>query len=141
MTPENLQELSTLPKFPGTAVELIRIAGLEAAAALITAWHGQEFPVPLGTRNTESSQRRVDQLVEIVGTEAAAKIIAHWGGQKLTIPTCKHAIWIREQRRICADYDRMTSAEGLSHSAAIFEIGIQTGVSGRCVEIVLRRNA
>ena len=46
MTPQLLAELSRLPLFPRSARDLIRVAGLEGAAQIITAWPGQQFPVP-----------------------------------------------------------------------------------------------
>lgn len=142
MTPEELQDLSTLPQFPKTAGELIHIAGIDATAALITAWPGQEFPVPVhGRRANKLGARRFEQLAEIVGEEAAQRIVDHWGGLKLTIPNCKAAVWVRQQSDIRAMYDRLTGQKGYSHPEAIFEIGIAHRVSGRCVELVLKRCA
>lgn len=140
MTPHLLDDLSRLPLFPRTAAELIRIAGREAAAKLIAAWPGQEFPVPLhGRRRNERGERRFDQLAEIVGEPAAQAIVRHWGGQKLTIPNCKEVLWSWRQDRIRETYDRLTGAEGYSHPEAVFEIGISHGITGRCVELVLKR--
>lgn len=139
MTPDALRDLSVLPSFPRTAHELIHVAGLEATALLITAWRGQEFPVPQRTRNTTLGERRFAQLEEIVGGHAARRIVAHWGGQRLCIPNCKEALWEREQDFIRADYDHLTGPLGYSHGEAIFELGLKYDVSGRCVELVLKR--
>lgn len=140
MTPETLTELARLPQFPRSARELMRVAGQEAAAALITAWPGQEFDVPrrVGGGNP-AGERQWDRLVEIVQYEAARRIVMHWGGQPLDIPNCKEVLWARAQDRIRADYDRLTGAEGYSHRTAIFELGIAYGVVGRCIENVIKR--
>lgn len=139
MTPVLLEELSRLPLFPGTALELMRIAGVEATAALIAAWPGQEFPVPLlGGRRSPLGMRRFDQLAEIVGAEAARAIVKYWGGQKLSVPNLKSVLWQWQQQRIRAEYDRLT-AGGYSHPEAVFELGIAHGVTGRAIELVLKR--
>lgn len=139
MTPDRLVELSRLPLFPRTAAELMRVAGTDAAAALIAAWPGQEFPVPLlGGRKSPLGMRRFDQLAEIVGEAAARAIVKHWGGLKLSIPNLKEVLWQWRQQQIRAEYDRLT-AGGYSHPEAVFELGIAHGVTGRAVELVLKR--
>lgn len=140
MTPELLADLSRLPLFPRTAAELIRIAGLDAAARLISAWPGQEFPVPLhGARRNDKGERRFDRLAEIVGEPVALAIVRHWGGLKLTVPNCKEVLWTWRQDRIREAYDELTGKKGYSHPEAVFELGVSYGVTGRCVELVLKR--
>lgn len=142
MTPEQLQDLRVLPQFPRTAEELIQVAGLEAAAALITAWPGAEYPCPVafGRHRTKQGQRRFDMLAEIVGERPARRICGHWGGRILDVPNCKDALWARKQDEIRAMYDKLTSsANDYSHAEAIFEIGILHNVTGRCVENILSR--
>lgn len=141
MTPEELHDLSTLPNFPATAAELVRIVGTVAAAALITAWPGQEFPVPICHRESERSQRRFDQLAEIIGEIEANHIVEHWGGQKLPVPNCKAAMSSRRQERIRNEYDRLTAKGRCSHADAIFDIGRAHDLTGRAVEIILKRSA
>ncbi|MDR0717088.1 MAG: hypothetical protein LBF50_06700, partial [Azoarcus sp.] len=81
MTPADLAALATLPQFPATAAELLRVAGAEAAAAIITAWPGQRFPVPKrGEGGTGRAALNWRRLTGIVGKDAAAKICRHWGG-------------------------------------------------------------
>lgn len=139
VTPELLSELSRLPLFPRTAAELVRVVGLDAAASLIAAWPGQEFPVPLlGGRRSPLGMRRFDQLVEIVGDTAARAIVKHWGGLKLSIPNLKEVRWQLRQQQIRSEYDRLT-AGGYSHPEAVFELGIAHGVTGRAIELVLKR--
>ena len=140
MTPEELQSLRSLPQFPRTAEELIHVAGLEAAARIISAWPGQEFPVPavVGGGNLRGV-RRYDQLAEIVGEPAARRIVAHWHGQRLSVPNCKEVKWSRDQDRIRTEFDRLTGAQGYSFAEAVFELGLAFNVTGRCVEQVLGR--
>lgn len=141
MTPEELRDLSTLREFPKAAQELVNIAGIEATAKLITAWPGQYFPVPLcGNRKNAQGERRFDQLAEIVGNAAAQTIVQFWGGARLTVPNCKEALWARSQQAIRASYDVLTGKGGYSHNDAVFELGITHQITGRCVELVLKRS-
>jgi len=139
MTPELLLELSRLPLFPRTAADLIRVAGLEAAAQLIAAWPGQEFPVPIrvggGSRH---GQRRWEQLVEIVGEAPAKRVVAWCPGAKLCIPNCKEVLWAHAQDKIRAEYDVLI-AHGYSSPEAVFELGIKYRVTGTTVENVVKR--
>lgn len=139
MTPEELQSIRHLPLFPSNAEELIQVAGLHAAARIISAWPGQEFPVPavVGGGNPRGT-RRWEQLVEVVGPGPAERILGRWRGGLLYVPNCKEAIWSATQDKIRAHYDRLTN-EGYSHPEAIFELGITYNVSGRGVELVLAR--
>lgn len=140
MSPEDLADLARLPLFPRTAAELIRVAGLDAAAALIAAWPGQEFAVPRRVGGGNAAGERIwERLVEIVQYEAAKRIVTHWGGQYLEIPNCKEVLWSRDQDRIRADFDRLTGQEGYSHRDAVFKLGIRYRVTGRCIEGVLKR--
>ena len=139
MTPETLLELSALPQFPRTAAELMRIAGLHAAARLIGAWRGQEFPVPLHRRRTAPSERRYAQLAEIVGEAVAGRIVAHWGGQILYVPNCKEALTARNHDRIRAEFDRLTVIQGYSQPEAVFELGLFYDLTGKEIQNVLKQ--
>lgn len=140
MTPAELAVLRGLPLFPRSAEDLIRVVGIEAAARLIAAWPGQDFPVPkrIGGGNAIGT-RRWEQLVEVVGEPAARLIVAYWGGSSMPIPNCKEVRWARQQNVIRADFDRLTQQEGYSFTEAVFELGITNGVTGRCIELVLKR--
>lgn len=141
MTAEELKSLRGSRLFPGGAEVLVRKIGIEAAASLITAWPGQDFPVPvrIGGGNA-SGKRRWGALVGIVGEYAARQIVAYCGGSILYIPSCKEAIWAQVQNKIRADYDRLTGPEmGYTHPEAIFELGINYKVSGRAIEKSLAR--
>jgi len=140
MTPELLAELSRLPLFPRTARELIRVAGLEAAAQLISAWPGQEWPVParVGGSNP-AGVRRWAQLVEIVG-EAPAACIVRWSpGGVLCVPNLKEVMWSYTQDKIRADFDRLTITGGYSLREAVFELGIKYGCTGAAIQRALKR--
>lgn len=136
MTPSQLLDLG--PLLPQSARDIIQVAGIDAAAQLMTAWPGQEFLVPKRENSNPRGARRYAMLAEIVGEPAARAIMAHWGGRFLIIPNCKEAIWARTQDHIRADFDLLTG-EGYSAREAVFELGIKYGVTGRCIDKVLSR--
>lgn len=140
MTPELLAELSRLPLFPRSARDLIRVAGYEGAAALITAWPGQQFPVPavIGGGNPAGA-RRWGMLVEIVGEPAAGRIVKWCPGADLYVPSLKEVTWQRTQDAIRAEFDRLTTLGGYSLREAVFELGIKYGCSGKAIENALAR--
>ena len=140
MSPELLAELSRLPLFPRTARDLIRVAGLEGAAALITAWPGQEWPVParVGGGNP-FGVRRWAQLVEIVGEPAAGRIVRWSPGGVLCVPNLKEVRWSHTQDKIRADFDRLTLTNGYSLREAVFELGIKYGCTGAAIQRALKR--
>jgi hypothetical protein len=140
VTPAFLAELSRLPLFPRTARELIAVAGLEGAAALIAAWPGQEWPVPARIGGgTPAGVRRWAQLVEIVGEPAARRIVAWSPGGVLFVPNLKEVRWSWTQDRIRAEFDALTGKQGYSAREAVFELGIKFGCSHRAVEKTLKR--
>jgi hypothetical protein len=109
MTPAELQSLRHLPHFPAAAASLVAAVGVEAAAALMTAWPGQRFPVParLGgaTRPGEANWAR---LADVAGEAAAAVIVRLWGGQDLYIPTCAAATRSVRHDDVRRMFDRLT---------------------------------
>ncbi|MDR2208826.1 MAG: hypothetical protein LBE22_07650 [Azoarcus sp.] len=140
MTPADLRRLQVLTCFPATAKELIRVAGLDAAAALITAWPGQTFPVPARIGGgTAAGRINWARLVEIVGEIHAAAIVRHWRGTDLYVPSCGFVQWAHIQDDIRAAYDQLTY-DGYSHNEAVFELGIRYQIAGRSVERVLSRH-
>jgi len=140
MTPQLLAELSRLPLFPRSARDLIRVAGLEGAAQIITAWPGQQFPVPavVGGGNAAGA-RRWAQLVEIVGEQVAARIVKWCPGADLYVASLKEVQQSRTQDMIRAEFDRLTTTGGYSAREAIFELGLKHGCSFAAVQNALRR--
>lgn len=137
MTPVLLAELSRLPLFPRSAANLIRVAGLEGAAAIIKAWGGQEWPVPVRVGGARpAGRRRYAALVEIVGDEVAQRIVREYGGTMLDVPNLKEALWSRNKDRIRARFDEL-SRQGYSFPEAVFELGLEYGVTGRTIQNVL----
>lgn len=140
MTPELLLELSRLPLFPRTGADLIRVAGLEGAARIVSAWGGQEWPVPVRAGGVRpQGVRRYAHLCEIVGEPVAQRIVQHWGGTRLQVPNLKEVIWSRNQDRIRAEFDVLTAAHGYSSPEAVFELGLKYGVTGKAIENALKR--
>lgn len=138
MTPELLRELSRLPLFPRTARDLIRVAGYEGAAALVTAWPGQEFPVPavIGGGNPAGA-RNWGMLVEVVGDAVAGRIVRWCPGVELYIPSLNEVTWQRTQDAIRAEFDRLTTTGGYSLREAVFELGLKYQCSGRAIRNAL----
>lgn len=140
MAPELLLELSRYPLFPKTAADLIRVAGLEGAARIITAWGGQEWPVPARVGGaTAKGQRRYAHLCEIVGDAVAQRVVAWCGGGMLNVPNLKEVKHSRAQQLVRAEYDVLTLVKGYSSPEAVFELGIKFDLAGRTVEKIIKR--
>lgn len=139
MTPELLAELSRYPAFPKTAVDLVRVAGLDGAAALIKAWPGQEWPCPVrvGGANDKGT-RRYEQLLEIVGDQAARRIVQWCGGGMLIVPNLKVVLHQRNQALIRSEYDELIRT-GYSSPEAVFALGIKYNLNGRAIERIIRQ--
>lgn len=140
VTPDLLRELSRLPLFPRTAADLIRVAGLEGAARIISAWGGQEWPVPVRAGGVRpAGVRRYAQLCEIVGEPVAQRIVQHWGGLRLDIPNLKDVRASRNHDLIRAEFDVLTLRHGYSSPEAVFELGLKYNLTGKAVENALAR--
>lgn len=139
MTPELLRELSRLPRFPRTARDLVRVAGFEAAAQLISSWPGQKFPVPavVGGGN-RAGVRRWGQLVEIVGEPIATRIVKWCPGADLYIPALDQVRQSRTHDLVRAEFDRLT-ATGYSQREAVFELGLKHSMSHAAIETAVNR--
>lgn len=137
ITPELLKELARYPRYPKAASDLVRIAGWEGAARLITEWHGQRWPVPVCPGGkTRAGIIRYQQLCELIGDAAATRIVKEWAGQRLDVPNLKEVLSVYVAQQIRIDFDRLT-ASGYSSPEAVFEIGLKYDVTGRWVEILL----
>lgn len=137
MTEKELIFLSRYPLFPTGARQLAEVFGWAAAAKIITAWPGQEFPVPkvVGGMN-KAGKRRWGQLVSVVGEDVAAKIVAYCGGGPLLVPSCKEAIHQTRQEELRHRYDQLITS-GTSSTEAVFDLGIEFGMSGKTVERIV----
>lgn len=138
MTPELLLTLSRYPLFPRTAADLVRVTGLEAAAAIISAWPGQEWPIPMRIGgHGPRGERRWAQLVEVAGEDAARRIVAWGGGGMLIVPNLKEVKHQRDQELIRSRYDTLIR-DGFSFPEAVFELGVSFGLTGRAVEKIIK---
>lgn len=140
MTPDLLIELSRLPLFPRTAADLCRVAGIEGAARIISAWGGREWPVPVrvGGTHPKGIQRNA-QLCEIVGEQAAQRIVSYWGGGRLQIPNLKEVLWSYSQDKIREEFDLLTTTHGYTSPEAVFELGNKYGVTDKALWNALKR--
>ena len=141
MTPTQLAALYERPGFPETGRELLAVAGLTAAAALITAWPGQNWPTPAVVGGgSKRGKVRWAQLSELVGEEAATRIVRHYRGCLMYIPSCEAASKGHLAEIIKKEYDQLTSAaSGYSHRDALFEIGLKYKLTGRSIERIVNR--
>lgn len=136
-TPELLRRLARYPRWPKTAADLVRIAGWEGAARLISEWGGQEWPVPHRIGGvTQAGMLRYAQLVELIGESPARRIVNEWGGQRLYIPSLKEVFsaWVADCIR--DEFDAL-ACNGYSAAEAVFELGLKYNISGRWVEMLL----
>lgn len=139
MTPDFLLELSRLPQFPRTAADLVRIVGLAGTAAIIKAWGGGAWDVPIRVGGGNPAGRlRYAQLSELVGDAAAARVIGYWGGSTLNIPNLKEVIWSSQQDKIRTEYDQLTVREGYSGREACFALAIKFGVTDKAVQNAIK---
>jgi hypothetical protein len=141
MTPGQLATLSSLPGFPAFARELIRVAGMTAAAALITAWGGQEWRLPFVVNSSnQKGERRWRELTHVVGEAAAARIVTAWPGEIIYIPLCNLAKGKALEAEMKKEYDRLVRAPLLySHRDAVFFLGVKHHKNYRSIERILNR--
>lgn len=139
ISPDFLRTLSLRVDFPNTAKEIVRVLGFESSAQLISAWGGQEWPVPLvcGGSN-KAGARRYQRMFDTVGEIASQCLIKEFGGTRLMIPNLKMVIWSQTKDAIRQEFDALTIKDGLSSPEAVFELGIKFGVTGKAVENVLK---
>lgn len=140
MTPAELLLLAEYPQFPRTARDLMRVAGLEAAAALIHARRGTclRIPIHAGGANPQGA-RQYALLQEIVGDPAARRMVAYWGGTVLSVPNCREAREARDKERMRADFDRLTLHQGYNATEAVTELALKYGTNYRSVEKALKK--
>jgi hypothetical protein len=139
MTPAQLAALYAQPGFPAFARELIRVAGLEAAAALIDAWGGQEWRVPsVVGGGTHRGKQRWAALAEIVGEDAAERIVGAWPGEYIFIPFCAAAKGKALEAVLKKEYDALTT-QGWSHRDAVFHLGTKFRKNYRSIEKIINR--
>jgi hypothetical protein len=142
MTPELLHELSEYPTFPESAKVLIEVIGREAAARLVAAWGGQEWPVPIRPGGSNAAgARRYDSLCAVIGESAAQRLVVFWSGCKINIPNLKEVRTAHVRCLIVQDFDTLIMQKGYSSIDAIFELGIRYGVTGKTVEDALKKKA
>lgn len=140
IAPELLLELSRLPLFPRTAADLIRIAGLEGAARIISAWGGASWPVPVRVGGVRpQGVRRYAHLCEIIGEPAAQRVVQYWGGSRLQVPNLKEVINSRNHDLIRAEFDVLTRLRGYSSPEAVFELALKFDVTDTTIENALKR--
>jgi hypothetical protein len=142
MSPSQLATLHDLPNFPAFGRELVRVAGLTAAARLISEWGGQEFRVPAVVGGgSPKGERRWAQLSEIAGEEAAGRMVRAWPGEIIYIPLCEAARGRALEDKLKNEYDELTGPGRYSHRDAVFELGVKYRKNYRSIERLVNRPA
>jgi hypothetical protein len=133
MKPEDLPTIYGL--LPYTAMVLIEILGATPACALLAARPGCTLLIPKHPDHNPAGAKRWAELVGIVGEEGMQALATRYGGDVLDIPTCKAARDELRHRAIRAEFDRLTTSEGMSGKQAIYEIGLKFApISSRAIE-------
>jgi hypothetical protein len=137
-TPESLLAVRDL--LPKIGLELVDMLGADAAAAILNARPGCQICIPKHADRHPAGAIRWAELAEIVGEEGMRTLAARWGGDEIEIPTCNAARAELRDRAIRAEFDRLTSGEGMSGKRAVYEIGIKFApISSRAIENILNR--
>lgn len=142
----NIEEINKLdPAFfeevraalPETALEFVRIIGLEAALALISCFGGAEVRfVPA------QASWKFERFSEVIGHKAAVQLTETFGtGIDVYIPRCSRARRMLRDRKIIREFDIMTTRHGISCREAANQLAIKFGVSNRLVEKIVNAPA
>lgn len=131
---------------PDAVNNLVRVAGIDAALALLVRWPGVQYPVPKYKDSNAAGTQRWDELAAIVGEAAMAAIAGYYGGSELVIPTCQRLLAHKRHRWMRERYDDLTDPHGpaLSGHDAVRELGLALAEAGiptghRQIEIALNR--
>jgi len=121
---------------PPTALTLVRVAGVDAALALLRTWPGIRFPCPKHPSANDAGARRWQQLADVVGEAAMGPITAHYGGSDLEIPLCVALLAEKRNRWIRARFDDLVSPRlaCLPGTAAVTELGLALAEAGQALD-------
>ncbi len=135
LTPDTLRQVWAL--LPYTAQALVGILGATPACALLSARPGCTLLIPKHPDHNPAGAKRWVELAEIVGAQGMQALATRYGGDVLDIPTCKAARDELRHRAIRAEFDRLTTSEGMSGKQAIYEIGLKFApISSRAIEMI-----
>lgn len=118
---------------PSTALEFVRIIGIEATLALVSCFGGAEVRFV----KLESSWS-FDRYCSAIGRTATVKLADTFGSSvDVYIPRCTRARGLLRNRQIIREFDLMTSRQGISCRNAANELAIKFGLSNRSVQKIV----
>lgn len=117
---------------PPSAHSLVRVAGTDAALALMQRCPGVQFVVPRHRDANAAGAARWQALAEVVGEAAMPAITAHYAPGVLDVPTCRELLTHKRNTWIRQRFDGLTSLHGaaLSAYAAVQEINLALAQAG-----------
>lgn len=124
LTPEDIAILPALVR------DIVRVAGLPAAIAIVNAFRGIEISIPKGEGNNTAGNVAFNRLADACGRDAALAICKEYGGEVLGIPRC-HTL--RSEMRNRAIRRAFDGGENINSLAYRFDM------TSRAVELILNR--
>lgn len=135
LDPASFDEICSV--LPASALEFVRLIGIEATLALISCFGGAEVRFA----KAESSWK-FERISQVTGRQAALKLAATFSSDEdVYIPNCTRARRMLRDRKIIREYDLLTTKNGVSCREAANELAIKFGVSNRLIEIVVNAPA
>jgi len=124
-----------ISKMPATALDLVRIIGLEGTLALVLHYGGIEMPIPRDPNGPNAAGFR-----EMAGLIGSAKLIALGNelaaNERLYIPQCLRAVNALRNRQIIAEFEAATG-KGASATKAFRELAIRWRIAQRSAEKIV----
>ena len=97
------------PLLPSTAVEFVRLIGMESALRLFEEFGGVNWRFSKGVQQFGPGARRLDEMAAVIGKENALLLGDFFaGGDEVYIPRCFIALNALRNRQIVNDFDDLT---------------------------------
>ena len=100
---------------PPTAQKLIALIGLPLTLRLVMEFGGT-------TINLYNSENSLEGMGAIIGRQAAEKMLKFFGNDPFTVPLCTSALRTLRNKRVLAEFDRITLVEKRSARQAVQQI-------------------
>lgn len=131
LDPASFEEIHSV--LPATALEFVRLIGIEATLALVTCFGGAEVRFV----KAESSWK-FERISQVIGRQAALALADTFSSEEsVYIPRCIRARELLRNRQIIREFNLMTSRQGFSCRDAANELAIKFGLSNRSVEKIV----
>ena len=135
LDPASFEEIRSA--LPETALEFVRIIGIEATLALVSCFGGADVRFV----KAESSWK-FERFSQVIGRHAALKLAETFGSDTdVYIPRCARARRLLRDRAIIQAFDAMTTRQALSCREAANELAIRFSMSNRQIEKIVNAPA